>query len=610
MPSLLNTNNFNAGIDYGSPMNTSLQELKSAYELPAGAYGYKPRPLADFRTDFTYLRFGKDRPGGGNSPQPYITFPIPLPKLSPMNPSKVGGVLTGIPATISNYYLSNKTNSDYPVRGGGINFNPAVTSATLSSQIDKQRISMFLSDSRGAVFASRQQGLQISNPAMETGLGFQGAASLGGLFRNVLSGVPVALENTRTYNLSNTLRQVGVSGTGYHLVRHGNSPFSTNGNYADTVGLQANMNANTAQSTNRLLVLQSLKLAQNSAFVNISGAINSINTINQLGLSLNKFNIQSYQGGPNSSYGIGNTLIKRATDTTQGTLPQKVGTAFVMTYDTLAQQNRNNTTNGQRTVAIQDFKSDPNSFYRDREGYYGLTTNRYNAGIRGLFAQDDLTRDNGTSVTGNPWASSVDSKPDMIKFGFECINNDNPAQSDFLQFRAYLTNGINDSNQANLSAFKYLGRGEDFFTYQGFSRTISFGFKVVVESSQALKNCYDKLNILLSQIYPDYSPKTNLMRSNIVRLTIGNYIYRMPGLLESINLTVDQETTWQAGAINEALKEAGVVDNADAKLELPHIVNVEVSFKPIFDRLPQRMTLSSDNLFINNRGPANPQVTL
>ena len=34
-------------------------------------------PLLDLKTDLKSLRFGKDRLGGGNSGQPYITSPIP-----------------------------------------------------------------------------------------------------------------------------------------------------------------------------------------------------------------------------------------------------------------------------------------------------------------------------------------------------------------------------------------------------------------------------------------------------------------------------------------------------------------------------------------------------
>ena len=40
------------------------------------------------------------------------------------------------------------------------------------------------------------------------------------------------------------------------------------------------------------------------------------------------------------------------------------------------------------------------------------------------------------------------------------------------------------------------------------------------------------------------------MRGNLVRLTVGGYLYEQPGFITSLTYTVPQESTWEI-AINE-----------------------------------------------------------
>ena len=178
---------------------------------------------------------------------------------------------------------------------------------------------------------------------------------------------------------------------------------------------------------------------------------------------------------------------------------------------------------------------------------------------------------------------------DSIKLGFECMSNDYTQYATALIFRALLTNGFTDNNTANLNSFRYMGRGEEFFTYQGFTRQISFSFKVAAFSRTELKPMYNKLNYLLSQVYPDYSPNTNIMRAPLVKLTLGDYFYRVPGFIESINITADNNTPWE---IN--LEEKMGLDNSATVQELPHVLEVGISFKPIHNVLPKRATFTVD----------------
>jgi hypothetical protein len=85
--------------------------------------------------------------------------------------------------------------------------------------------------------------------------------------------------------------------------------------------------------------------------------------------------------------------------------------------------------------------------------------------------------------------------------------------------------------------------------------------------------------MLMSQVYPDYSPKQGIMRAPLIRITIGDYLYRVPGFIESINFTVDNNTPWEINLEN---------DQSGNIAQLPQVVDVAVSFKPILDVLPKR----------------------
>jgi len=185
-----------------------------------------------------------------------------------------------------------------------------------------------------------------------------------------------------------------------------------------------------------------------------------------------------------------------------------------------------------------------------------------------------------TTPEGIGGFSKINENRDLIKFVFETVNNDAPTTSKAAFFRAFLTN-YTDNHSADWSSERYTGRGENFYTYQGFDRTVSFGFKVAAQSKQEMKYVYKKLNYLLSSLYPDYND-AGFMRGNITKLTLGDLFVRTPGVLLSLDLSVDNEYAWEI-ALNEP--EGG--SDADM-LETPQIIDVAASFKPILNRLPRK----------------------
>ena len=175
--------------------------------------------------------------------------------------------------------------------------------------------------------------------------------------------------------------------------------------------------------------------------------------------------------------------------------------------------------------------------------------------------------------------SFLGNKRDLVKFGFETINNNDTSLVTATHFRAFLT-GYSDSHSAEWSAKRYSGRGENFYTYQGFDRDVNFNFKVAAQSRQEMRFIYRKLNYLLSTLYPNYN-SFGAMRGNITKLTIGDLFVRTPGILTSLNLTADDNYAWEIAMSDpESGPDVGM-------LETPQIMDVAVNFKPILNVLSQ-----------------------
>lgn len=161
-----------------------------------------------------------------------------------------------------------------------------------------------------------------------------------------------------------------------------------------------------------------------------------------------------------------------------------------------------------------------------------------------------------------------------------------------LAFRAFISN-MRDNHSAEYSAHKYVGRGENFYTYSGFSRDISFTLKIAAQSRVEMKPLYKKVNYLISQLYPGYSEFTSgkgngFMRSPLVTVTVGDFISEQPGFFRAINVTVDDNYPWEI--VNDP--------NGEDKdmYQLPQMLTLDISFTPIHNFLPRRsFWLSGDN---------------
>lgn len=170
---------------------------------------------------------------------------------------------------------------------------------------------------------------------------------------------------------------------------------------------------------------------------------------------------------------------------------------------------------------------------------------------------------------------------DLVKFRIAVIDNNSTTGNNFyLHFRAFI-NSFDDNYNAEWNPTKYVGRGENFYNYQGFTRQVNVSFDVVAQSKPELIPMYKKLNYLASTLTPDYS-KSGFMRGNIAKLTMGGYLYEQPGIINSLSISIPEESTWEI-----AIDEEGKED--DSVKELPHMVKVTMAFTPIHTFLPQRV---------------------
>lgn len=580
-------------------------------------------PLINFKTNFTNLRFGMDQPGGGDSGQPFIQNPIDN---------------VNTPTETKRFYELNRTSLDFPIRGGALSSLDNGTYTTQAAIIDTQRIKQFFkSKPLGDAFINKQKGLQLTNPITQVPTSLQ---YVGVDIGNAV--IPV----TQVYNPANTIAQVAVQGNGTHFNRHGVNPNIYESARQTYQGVVGNPQNNT-ETTNRLAILKALKLNLNSNlnFTTNSNPNNGISIdpalVDRLGISTIQSQLFNYPGGPGSNYGLGFTRIFRATNSqgvaisTQPLANPITGVKYSTMALTYAQLSEQDSQRGGDNAfpQIQDFRAqlanDGHNPQVASSDYFSYSIeNRLGVGKPGARDNRLLYNDTSKEVAKDqvnmlnpfffdpgtdPWkaASDAGNNPtDMIKFAFECISNDKPegadqsdGQSAALIFRAFLEGSISDNNQAEYSTFKYLGRGETFRTYQGVDRSISFSFKIFTQTRQEMRPLYKKLNWLMSQVYPDYSPTYGLMRGNVVRVTIGDYIYRMPGFLENVNVTIDNSNTPWEILLNEY--------NEDDVRQLPHMVTVQCSFKPILDILPRREKYGDDfvPLIVNRDTYLRPPIT-
>jgi hypothetical protein len=517
-------------------------------------------PLIDFKTDLTNLPWGRDRRDGGSSNEPYIKDDIPqgisfddLPNNSPDFLLRNG--LRSIPTALED--VSRLTQMFFDDRSPkGLNF---ITKQTLLS-----RMSVKTEASTGAPYA------------------------FGAL-------------NQGVYTPANTLLQATLNAGQQHIPLFGlGDDLPT---YFDAVKNQSN-------DLNRLKLL----------YENITDGTDK--NIDGFTLNGGNNNILTYSGGPGSALGIGTTNIRfadqRTGDITVKTYKENPYTKRKPNFQVFSakqlKQKAELVTGGDKGLNPLDFRkelitpeqttstvlsSSPNyrtqnvgkrTFIGDPGKEGGQRIDEYTGGknifnysipANELQALDKINALPMYESTGPDRSQAIN---DLCKFRIAAINNDRTDESAvYMHFRAFLDN-FDDNYNATWNAVNYVGRGDTLYNYGGFTRTVNLGFTAYAQSKAELIPMYKKLNYLASTLTPDYT-QAGFMRGNLLRLTVGGYLYEQPGFITSLNYTVPQESTWEI-----AISDEGFVDGVgdQSVKELPHMIKCTIAFTPIHTFLPEK----------------------
>jgi hypothetical protein len=531
------------------------------------------------------LPYGKDTVGGGDSIQPFIVRKIGE-RWSPSN--------------------FNDTMTQFG----------AITTIT-RTVADVVRIAGFMTTGQGVLFNLKQIGLQRMNPNVFSKPGIYDTKII----------------DTQKYNPLNTLAQVGIAGSGFHLKKHGLLP-----GYSDPNYYEKQIKSIEDKGDNRLFLLskhlsQPEPLAFMSkysggpgSFYGIGSTTATNNRLNQFYLSetyirgntarsskqinqgfiaMSNGELNGIKGDSETGYTYVYKLKAGVATTIDGTLTSSTGLALIdlRTQDfrilkNSIKDNQLKNSNNYYTLPTSDY---PKYNIEKRIGvarvrrpeqrvnYTGSadTSDRLNA--ISLYYSNSPVVENRTILDINDKEVNAETIRDIIKFRIKILDNDRPSHGVYIVFRAYISN-IRRNVTSKWDAYKYVGRGESFYAYDGFTETITYSFTIAASSREEMKPLYQKLNYLIASMTPDY--RANLMRGNIAELTIGDFLLYQPGIITNFDMNIDEDSNWEI-ALQEP--EGGLAGTDTDMHELPQLIKCNMTFIPIYNFLPKK---SSEAPFI------------
>ena len=553
-------------------------------------------PLVDLKTDLKSLKYGNDRPGDGSSREPFITEPIP------------DGETPG-------------ASTDFLLRQGAIK----------NSVKDVSRLTKLLfSTTKGLSFTTTTNLLSRTSVKTEA---TRGPAYAGGTL------------NQGVYLPTSTIAQSAAGFSGTHLNLLGINPLTPMAGvqeggylpydgglirYGDVVKINEGINEN------RLVKLKEDKIDLNP----------------------NSVEVLSYSGGPGSILGIGNTIIKRTTNTTGineygSTIKDFLQTSFdrvslaktyfnnnyssllkitdslvdptgvnilpkitsgsynesenfprgvvsnneIVTLDTAYKKPNGSELEYTIPGAQRSYKSNPN-FIRNRYGSTGLETgkkqytytgDKFNATNTSILNSTTGSNDPGNLESLNDRDKSILDNQ-LFNFYLNLVDPQDPSTSNYLYWQAYVDN-FSDQVGANYDSFTYTGRGYPSYRYKGFNRSISLDFTIVATSPDQIIPIYTKLNTLIQNLAPNYS-STGYIRGNFVKLTFGDYLVNVPGIINGFSINPIFEAGFDIGGTQEEQAK-----NITSGLQLPKAIKISgFNFTPITSN--DNKLVSGDSQFI------------
>lgn len=207
---------------------------------------------------------------------------------------------------------------------------------------------------------------------------------------------------------------------------------------------------------------------------------------------------------------------------------------------------------------------------------------------------DVITKANIKQYTKDNFKTLMDANKniitDSIPLMFATANYNQLAPNDtgnytILIFRCMIQS-LTDGFTANWGSSKVMGRGDDVFMYEGFSRTTSLEFKVYASTLEEQFTNYRKLNELASMTAPDYGESGNgRMMGPVMRLTLGDLYVGVPILITAVSYTFDFTSGVELAGFDDKGKDVGVTKGV---LRLPSMIDVSVSITILGNYRPEK----------------------
>lgn len=478
------------------------------------------------------------------------------------------------------------------IRGG-------VVTSTQRAIVDTLRIGKWMASVKGLLFLTRQVGLQLSNPNSE---------QRGTLKQEILVG------NGLVSTLANTLAQhVGLR------FRKDSIPFVNRSTYS--VAMVLNNSMLTYDPLNYRIPIGNRLLKLTNEYFKFS--ITGVGTPSYVLSTLN--------GGAQSVYGIGPTLIKRTVQSNISNYDDTLQRYYTYTYAELQSRAKSSNIN---SIIIQNFLLNKDGTALDLLGTD--TANIKWISTKGAFEKTviqnytetsqhkrsklrvpdygrrgkDLTNpqptmpdsDNFQYVYKSPgsigmtdpiWQINQTDKEavdDFVKFMFHDLNT-----NERFRFRAYIEN-VSEDFSPSWQEVKILGRADSAYIYQGFERGVSISFKVAALSRGDLMLMWDQLERLAKTTVPEYNNDSK-MKGPLIKFTLGNWFINTPAFVKSLSYTVDNDTPWEINLSNSGVYGGdGGTLNSNSVGELPMTVSVQVSLQIFGATRPESKNSLSDQI--------------
>lgn len=145
------------------------------------------------------------------------------------------------------------------------------------------------------------------------------------------------------------------------------------------------------------------------------------------------------------------------------------------------------------------------------------------------------------------WTKYRPYNDDLIAFFFYDVVNQK-----YIPFRATIK-AISEGNTAFWDELRFVGRADQLYSYNGFSRTLSFSFNVVINSISELLPSWKKINYMASVVKPSNYTRSETSANTFNRfivppmfmITVGDLYKYQPMVIRNVTVNIPEDAIWE-----------------------------------------------------------------